>query len=92
MSYHTLSKSTKRRRFLEEIETVDFLMDNQLELNHQPSTSHDSFSLPLESSNLSDSIYSTSNNLFSFETHLNYILNYSDFDQNIFSYNSCSDI
>jgi hypothetical protein len=46
MSYHTLSKSTKRRRFLEEIETVDFLMDNQLKLNHQLSTSHDSFSLP----------------------------------------------
>lgn len=64
MSYHTLSKSTKRRQFLEEIETVDFLMDNQLELNPQPSTSHDSFSLPLESSNLSDSIDNTSNNLF----------------------------
>jgi hypothetical protein len=45
----------------------------------------------LESSNLSDSIDSTSNNLFPFETHLNYISNTSDFDQNIFSYNSCSD-
>jgi len=48
-------------------------------------------SLPLKSSNLSDSIDSTSNNLFSFETHLNYISDKNDFDQNNFSYNSYSD-
>jgi len=92
MSYHTLSKSTKRRRFLEEIETVDFLIDNQLESNPQPSTSHGSLSsLPLESSNLTDSVDCTSNNLFSVETPLNYISDNSVFDQNDFSYNSYSD-
>lgn len=92
MSYHTLSKSTKRRRFLEEIETVDFLINNQLELNPLPSTSRGSLSsLPLESSNLSDSVDCTSNNLFSVGTPLNYISDKSDFDQNDFSYNSYSD-
>jgi len=29
---HNISKSTKRRRFFEEVETFDFLIDNQLEL------------------------------------------------------------
>lgn len=39
MNNHNISKSTKRRRFLEELETVNFLIDNQPELGPQPSCS-----------------------------------------------------
>jgi len=40
MSYSNVSKSTKRRRFLEEVETINFLVENQQsQVSPQPSAS-----------------------------------------------------
>lgn len=43
MSYSNVSKSTKRRRFLEDVETINFLVENQQPqiLTQLPSTPHD---------------------------------------------------
>lgn len=87
MSYLNVSQSTKHRRFFEEIETVHFLVNNQLELNPQTSTSHDnesSASLPLENFNNVTSMNSmkSDENLFRYTTFMN------DFDPNHVSYSS----
>jgi len=38
MSRSSVSKSTKRRRYLEEVETVDFIIENQEQFLPQSST------------------------------------------------------
>jgi hypothetical protein len=72
MSKLNISKSTKRRRFLEEVETVNFLIDNQLELDPQPSTSRD---ISVPSSNITSSMQSFRNDLV-----LDFSTNISDSD------------
>ncbi|XP_022176245.1 uncharacterized protein LOC111037788 [Myzus persicae] len=62
LNKNTVSRSTKRRRFLEDLEMVDYLYDNDtnVECELQPSTSHNS---NLENANINLSV-SNSNNPF----------------------------
>lgn len=54
MSYSNVSKSTKRRRFLEDVETINFLVENQSQVSPQPSTSqHTDSNLTLDVQNSS---------------------------------------
>jgi len=61
MYNHNISKSTKRRRFLEELETVNFLFDDQPELGPQPSCS--SYEIPFMSSSESSNNLITESNI-----------------------------
>ncbi|CAI6372420.1 unnamed protein product [Macrosiphum euphorbiae] len=61
MYNHNISKSTKRRRFLEELETVNFLIDDQPELGPQPCCS--SHEIPFMSSSESSNNLKTESNI-----------------------------
>lgn len=61
MYNHNISKSTKRRTLLEELETVNFLIDDQPELGPQPSCS--SYEIPFMSSSESSNNLITESNI-----------------------------
>lgn len=88
-----VSKSTKRRRFLEDVEMVSCLIDNQLESDSLPSTSRD-IPIPVPSSNESLIIDSELSSLnFCSSEFLNYNYNQTDFESGFgcFSIDSDSD-
>lgn len=90
MSHHNVSKSTTRRCFLEEIEVLDFFVENQEpHSSFQLTTSHNLESnLILENSNPS-SIVSHINDNNSLANHNNIVdSNYSDLNNAVLDYSS----
>lgn len=89
--YKNLSRSTKRRKLLEDLETIDFLLGNQrdVELNFQPSTNSQIIkSLDTENTNITRNITESDNTIFSVNdntcnvSHNNTLFNINDIFDN----------
>jgi len=96
MSYSNVSKSTKRRRFLEDVETINFLVENQSQVSPQPSTSqHTDSNLTLDVQNSSfiniDSNFSMCDKTFIEPKYLLQSNDFSNDNHNIFIIVSSSD-
>lgn len=79
MSYQKTSKSTKRRRYLEELEIMELSDHSVTEINIQPSV--------LSSSSSDNNTFINTNNELSSSSSSNQIINFSEFNEclNIFN-------